>query len=285
MVYRLVTHPLTITHVLSTGTARRAEKALCFRWCEFLASILAEWLKQDKSNFNATLTTLPSLLIPVFFVGAPGWAATPLLLSDNSAILVYSVRLGQAVLERLLSGRCLFENPRFFTQGAYSDISGATSRDGGVRERVGRTLQFHGGGNNPRRSEDCQNRTPASLATSIEVHKLGPGLQAIPAPEKVTELSVSPLGEGPISPALTYARSSVYFEAGYAQRASYFAERPPECPLPGAFLDLYQREALLRDSRSLREDSRSLRERERSVVRPAFAESGSKNRLSQASQR
>jgi len=156
------------------------------------------------------------------FIGAPGWAATPLLLSDNSAILVYSVRLGQAVLERLLSGRCLFENPRFFTQDAYSDISGATPRDGGVRERVGRTLQFHGGGNNPRRSEDCQNRTPASLATSIEVHKLvhklGPGLQAIPAPEKVTELSVSPLGEGPISPALTYARPSVYFEAGYAQR-------------------------------------------------------------------
>ena len=55
---------------------------------------------------------------------------------------------------------------------------------------------------------------------------------------------------------------------------------------------LYQREALLRDTRSLRENSRSLRkdlrslcERERSVVIPAFAESGSKNRLSQARQR
>ena len=55
---------------------------------------------------------------------------------------------------------------------------------------------------------------------------------------------------------------------------------------------LYQREALLRDTRSLREDSRSLREDsrslcewERSVVIPAFAESGSKNRLSQARQR
>jgi len=49
----------------------------------------------------------------------------------------------------------------------------------------------------------------------------------------------------------------------------------------------YQREALLRDLRSLRDDLRSLREgsrslceRERSVVRPMFAESGSKNRLS-----
>ena len=48
---------------------------------------------------------------------------------------------------------------------------------------------------------------------------------------------------------------------------------------------LYQREGLLRDLRSLREDSRSLCEQERSVVRPMVAESGSKNRLSQASQR
>ena len=54
---------------------------------------------------------------------------------------------------------------------------------------------------------------------------------------------------------------------------------------PQRIFVLYQREALLRDSRSLRGDSRSLCERERSVVRPAFAESGSKNRLSQASQR
>src|SRR5215471_17087904 len=88
MVYRLVAHPLTITHVLSTGTARRAEKALCFRWCEFLASILAEWLKQDKSNFNATRTTLPSLLNPVFPHRSTGMGGYPLLLSDNSAILV-----------------------------------------------------------------------------------------------------------------------------------------------------------------------------------------------------
>jgi len=43
--------------------------------------------------------------------------------------------------------------------------------------------------------------------------------------------------------------------------------------------------SLREDSRSLWEDSRSLCERERSVVRPMFAESGSKNRLSQASQR
>jgi hypothetical protein len=49
-----------------------------------------------------------------------------------------------------------------------------------------------------------------------------------------------------------------------------------ECPLPKAFLDLYQREVLLRDSRLLREDSPSLCERERSAGRPAFAESGSK---------
>jgi len=61
---------------------------------------------------------------------------------------------------------------------------------------------------------------------------------------------------------------------------------------PQSIFALYQREALLRDSRSLREvsrsvreDSRSLCERERSVVRPMLAESGSKNRLSQASQR
>ena len=65
-----------------------------------------------------------------------------------------------------------------------------------------------------------------------------------------------------------------------------------ECLLPQSIFALYQREARLRDSRSLREDSRSLREdsrslceRERSVVRLMFAESGSKNRLSQASQR
>jgi hypothetical protein len=55
---------------------------------------------------------------------------------------------------------------------------------------------------------------------------------------------------------------------------------------------LYQREALLRDTRSLREDSRLLREdsrslceRERSVIRPDFAERESKNRSSQSSQR
>src|SRR5215469_17107388 len=54
---------------------------------------------------------------------------------------------------------------------------------------------------------------------------------------------------------------------------------------PQSIFALYQREALLRDSRSLREDSRSLCARERSVVRPAFGEFGSKNRLSQASQR
>jgi hypothetical protein len=48
---------------------------------------------------------------------------------------------------------------------------------------------------------------------------------------------------------------------------------------------LYQREALLRDSRSLREDSRSLFGRESSVVRPDFAEYESKNRSSQSSQR
>ena len=65
-----------------------------------------------------------------------------------------------------------------------------------------------------------------------------------------------------------------------------------ECLLPQSIFALYQREARLRDSRSLRQDSRSLREdspslceRERSVVSPMFAESGSKNRLSQASQR
>jgi hypothetical protein len=65
-----------------------------------------------------------------------------------------------------------------------------------------------------------------------------------------------------------------------------------ECLLPQSIFALYQREARLRDSRALRQDSRSLREdspslceRERSVVSPMFAESGSKNRLSQASQR
>ena len=58
-----------------------------------------------------------------------------------------------------------------------------------------------------------------------------------------------------------------------------------ECLLPQSIFVLYQREARLRDSRSLREDSPSLCERERSVVSPMFAESGSKNRLSQASQR
>ena len=35
------------------------------------------------------------------FIGAPGWAATPLLLSNNSAILVYIVRIGQACLWRI----------------------------------------------------------------------------------------------------------------------------------------------------------------------------------------
>jgi hypothetical protein len=53
-------------------------------------------------------------------------------------------------------------------------------------------------------------------------------------------------------------------------------------PQPGT---LYQREALLRDSRSLREDSRFLCGRERSVVKPTFAECGVKNRSSQSSQR
>ena len=46
--------------------------------------------------------------------------------------------------------------------------------------------------------------------------------------------------------------------------------------MPQSILALYQREALLRDSRSLREDSRSLCGQERSVVRPDFAECESK---------
>jgi|SRR5215467_12299196 len=99
---------------------------------------------------------------------AAGFAATPLLLSDNWAILVYIVRLGQAVLERLLSGRCLFENCRTnkwaeLLRSAFRSPQGPTiafaaayrhylpryalvtdvlSREGG------RTLRFHGLGSN-----------------------------------------------------------------------------------------------------------------------------------------
>jgi hypothetical protein len=58
-----------------------------------------------------------------------------------------------------------------------------------------------------------------------------------------------------------------------------------DCLLPQSIFALYQREALLRDSRSLREHSRSLFGRERSLVRPDFAECESKNRSSQSSQR
>src|SRR5262249_25665308 len=66
-----------------------------------------------------------------------------------------------------------------------------------------------------------------------------------------------------------------------------FTFRPlaAEVLFPPSIFILYPREALLRDARSLREGSRLLCERKRSVIRPAFAESGSKNRLSQASQR
>jgi hypothetical protein len=58
-----------------------------------------------------------------------------------------------------------------------------------------------------------------------------------------------------------------------------------EVLLPQSIFALYQREAFLRDSRSLREDSRPLCGRERSVARPDFAECESKNRSSQSSQR
>jgi hypothetical protein len=68
-------------------------------------------------------------------------------------------------------------------------------------------------------------------------------------------------------------------------RLSTVASDCSDCLLPQSIFALYQREALLRDSRSLREDSRSLCGRERSVVRPDFADCESKNRSSQSSQR